>query len=94
MGLPNVPNAVPLTDTIAVTAVKTVLDLSAKEYCAFLLDNQGDETINITLLPQQKTLKLSGGMYIFFEQDNTSSIEIATETGKTSTLMYFIQGNA
>jgi len=94
MGELFIPNASPITDTVVVTDVATPIDISAKEYCVFLFDNQGSELVNIKLLPVDKTIKLSNGTFISFEQDEITRVELKCDAGKTTTVMYLIQGNA
>jgi|GEM_PF-6344186 len=94
MGELYVPNADPISNTVTVTEEALTLDLSAKEYCIFLFDNQGSEPVYINLLPSNKVIKLVAGCFISFEQDEVSSVTLNSDEGKTTSVMYLIQGNA
>ena len=84
-------NAPILTNTIDVTETETSIHLGhTSEYESFLFDNQGDETITITL--GISVINLASGMYIEITQDEITSLKVKTAADKTSILFYKCQG--
>lgn len=85
-------NAPMLSDKIIVNDVGTVIDcdVNTSEYICYLFDNLGDNQAQIVIAGA--IIKLEKGMHVIVEQDEISSITIKAEAGKTTDVLYVIQG--
>ena len=85
-------NAPILTNKITVNDVGTTINCDGviNEYEEFLFDNVGSKEILITI--GTAVIKLQAGMYISIIQDVVTSVNVKTNAGETSTLVYCFQG--
>lgn len=85
-------NAPILSDKITVNDVGTVVDcdVNTSEYICYLFDNIGVNQAQIVI--GGATIKLEKGMHVIVEQDEVSSVTIKAEAGKTTDVLYVIQG--